>query len=75
MADQVSKKDFDALKTQVDILLKRFNQFQTQYGKDKADLISGGLEGDALAEKNAEAKVEPLRKAIADLTKRVEALE
>ncbi len=75
MADQVAKKDFDVLKAQLEILLKRFNQFQTQYAKDKSDLIEAGLAGDKLAEKMAEEKVAPLRKAIADLTQRVAALE
>ena len=71
MADPVTKKDIEALQKQIDTLVKRFDTFADTYSKDKSGTFKAILEGD----KVAESKVEPLRKAIADLTKRVAELE
>lgn len=71
MADQVTKKDIESLQRQIDALVKRFDTFADACAKDKSGTFKAILEGD----KVAESKVEPLRKAIADLTKRVAALE
>jgi hypothetical protein len=71
MGDQVTKKDIDSLQKQIEALVKRFDTFIDTYSKDKSGTFKAILEGD----KVAESKVEPLRKAIADLTNRVAALE
>jgi hypothetical protein len=71
MADEVTKKDLDSLKTQIESLRNGFENFRDKYEKDQSGVTRAILEGDKVAEKLAE----PLRKAVADLTKRVAALE
>jgi polyhydroxyalkanoate synthesis regulator phasin len=71
MGDQVTKKDIESLQTKIDALVKRLDTFADTYAKDKSGTFKAILEGD----KVAESKMEPLRKAIADLTKRVAELE
>lgn len=71
MADPVTKKDLDSLQTQIESLRKGLENLRNTNDKEHSSLLKGILEGD----KVAESKVEPLRKAIADLTKRVADLE
>ena len=71
MADPVTKKDIESLQTQIESLRKGFENFRIANDKEHSSLLRGILEGD----KVSESKVEPLRKAVADLTKRVADLE
>ena len=71
MVDPVTKKDLDSLQTQIESLRKGLENLRNTNDKEHSSLLKGILEGD----KVAESKVEPLRKAIADLTKRVADLE
>ena len=71
MANPVTQKDLDDLRKQIDVIMKALKNIRDENDKSHDSLTKMILEGD----KVAEAKVEPVRKAVADLTKRVAALE
>jgi tRNA C32,U32 (ribose-2'-O)-methylase TrmJ len=71
MADPATKKVIESLQKQISALVKRLDTFTDNYEKDKSGTFKAILAGD----KVAEAKVEPLRQAITELTNRVAALE
>lgn len=72
MADQpATKKDLQSLQTQIDALKDGLKNLRETVDKNQSSTIRMVLEGD----KVAESKVEPVRKAVEALTKRVADLE